>query len=473
MHYLAFAAFFMLLAGPLQADRITAGTAHNLVAKGNGSQFVWGANDNGQLGDGTTLDALNPIAVVDIRYNALDGAIAVVAHGDNSLVLLDNATLLGWGPNENGQLGSGVLYRGKYLNLPEEAESDGGDATDGEETEPAPADNTLLFPTVIVDPDGKPLSNITAIALGANFAAAVNQEGNVLVCGNLEAFKDREQDREPVNRYRDKFFDPTIEFIDSQYKDGDPVDEFELLYMTDQQGNRVPGIVAVAVGDDHLLALTNTGNVLAWGENDSGQLGDGSQRQSAYPVYVRNPQQAVIGGIVSIAAIDNRSWAITADGHLLGWGGGVAAVPLEEETDETEVTNADPRSAEYYAQPVTDDEGRPITGVRKLAPGSSHILALTFDSRVIGWGSNSNGQLGTGSNADVPGTAKVITRNGQRLADVSEIAVGSTHSLAVLHNGLVYAWGSGENGRLGDGTNIDSYFAVNVRSRSNAAFSLF
>ena len=228
MHYLAFAAFFMLLAGPLQADRITAGTAHNLVAKGNGSQFVWGANDNGQLGDGTTLDALNPIAVVDIRYNALDGAIAVVAHGDNSLVLLDDATLLGWGPNENGQLGSGVLYLGKYLNLPEETESDGGDATDGEDTEPAPADNALLFPTVIVDPYGKPLSNITAIALGANFAAAVNQQGNVLVWGNLEAFKDREQHREPVNRFRDKFFDPTIEFIDSQSNEGDPYDYIAL-----------------------------------------------------------------------------------------------------------------------------------------------------------------------------------------------------------------------------------------------------
>ena len=77
---LACGASLLLASNTLFADRIAAGDTHNLAADGNGNQYVWGGNANGQLGDGTTLDALNPIAVVDIRYQAQGGAIAVVSH---------------------------------------------------------------------------------------------------------------------------------------------------------------------------------------------------------------------------------------------------------------------------------------------------------------------------------------------------------------------------------------------------------
>ena len=207
-----FGTLIFLVSAPLLADRITAGDAHNLVARGGGAQFVWGSDENGQLGDGLTLDALNPIPVVDIRYEPLIGAIAVVAHGDNNLVLLDDATLLGWGPNEFGQLGSGLLYSGKYRGVVVEE----GEEGEGEEVV---VDSTLVFPTEVTDPEGKPISNITAIAMGGNFSVAINQEGNVLVWGNLQAFREKKVDREPVNRFRDKFFDPSADFIDSSYKD--------------------------------------------------------------------------------------------------------------------------------------------------------------------------------------------------------------------------------------------------------------
>jgi alpha-tubulin suppressor-like RCC1 family protein len=437
-----FAAFVLMVSVPLYADRIGAGDAHNLVARGDSGQFVWGANANGQLGDGTTLDALNPIPVVDIRYNSLNGAIAVVSHGDNNLVLLDDATLLGWGPNENGQLGSGLLYSGKYKGITEDDddETDPGDGTDPEPVEPV--STTLAFPTEVVDPDGKPIANIIAIALGANFAAAVNQEGSVLVWGNLEAFKDTEEDREPANRYRDKFFDPNMEFIDSQYKDGDPESDYDLQYMRDEQGNRYTDIIAIAVGDSHLLALTSIGQVLAWGDNSAGQLGDGTLTQRPYPVYVRSSQSAMISAIPSIAAHGNASLAVRADGRLLGWGSSALATPL--------VTESSDRLQQYYARPLVDGEGNAIAGIRRVTLGDSHALAMTLDNRLVSWGSNSNGQLGNGTNNAVSGTAKVVLSNGQ-----------------------VFAWGSGENGRLGDGTNIDSYYAVNVRDRNNGPFLLY
>lgn len=463
------AALLFLVSGILHADRIAGGDAHNLAAKGNGSQYVWGADNNGQLGDGTTLDALNPIPVVDIRYNALDGAIAVVSHGDNNLVLLDDATLLGWGPNENGQLGSGLLYSGKYLGVVPDDGEDATDPEDGTEPEPEVPTPALTFPTEVVDPDGNPISNITAIALGENFAAGVDQAGSVLVWGNLAAFEPREESREPVNTYRDKFFDPTIEFIDSKYIDGDPVKEYELQYMRDAEGNRYTGIIEVAVGDSHLLALTNTGLVLAWGENSAGQLADGTLTQRAYPVYVRSSSQTMIGNITSIAARGTASIAVRSDGRVLGWGSTLIATPLD--TDDT--TTTIDRSEASYAKLLVDGEGHAITNIRRIALGYSHMLGLTLDGRVNGWGSNSNGQLGDGTNFTVTGTSTVKLSNGQALRNVSEIAVGSIHSIALLHDGQVLTWGSGENGRLGDGTNIDSYYAVNARDINNNPFLLY
>ena len=134
-----------LLSGGVHADLITAGDAHNLAARADGSQYVWGADDNGQLGDGITLDALNPIPVRDIRYNVLDGATAVVSHGDNNLVLLDDATLIGWGPNENGQLGSGVLYSGKYRGTVPDDGEDNEDNTDPVEE----VSSVLVYPAEV------------------------------------------------------------------------------------------------------------------------------------------------------------------------------------------------------------------------------------------------------------------------------------------------------------------------------------
>jgi len=122
---------------------------------------------------------------------------------------------------------------------------------------------------------------------------------------------------------------------------------------------------------------------------------------------------------------------------------------------------------------LTDGEGKAITGMLRIALGDSHMLGLTLDRKVKGWGSNSNGQLGDGTNFTVTGTATVILGNGQPIGNISEIAVGSSHSMALRHDGQVFTWGSGENGRLGDGTNIDSYYAVNARDTNNNPFLLY
>lgn len=456
----------LLLSGTTSADRITAGSAHNVVIRGDSYVYAWGANESGQLGDGSTLDALNPLNVVDSRYQAINGGVAVTSYGNNNIVLMDDGTLLGWGDNTSGQLGSGVLYSSLYKPFGDknggedpETDLDAGDDEDIDE----PTNAAIEFPAEVVDPAGVPIANVVTIATGSSFSAAIRQDTTVIVWGDLSAFEDVEEERYGSEPYRDKYFDPDAEIIDSPYLYDDPAEKAELLVMRDAAGNPVTGIMDIAVGDDYLLALTDQGFVLAWGDNSTGQLADGTYASRSYPVFVQNTVRQPISRITSVVANGNVSMAVRADGFVLGWGGAAIAVPLDE-TDQQALPLAD------Y---VRDGLGIKVSGVRRLALGVSHTLAIKFNNTVFGWGSNSNGQLGDGTNATVEGITTVVTSEGKALSNVYEIAVGDSHSLAVRADGQVFAWGLGDNGRLGDGTNIDSYYAVKVRDRNNLPFSLY
>jgi alpha-tubulin suppressor-like RCC1 family protein len=83
---------------------ISAGDDHNLALLSNGTVVAWGANNDGQLGDGSTTDSSVPVPV-----GALSGVTAVSAGGFHSLALLGNGTVMAWGDNGNGQLGDGTL----------------------------------------------------------------------------------------------------------------------------------------------------------------------------------------------------------------------------------------------------------------------------------------------------------------------------------------------------------------------------
>ena len=457
----------MLLPVSLYADRITAGGSHNLVARSNGYIYSWGANQDGQLGDGTTLDSLNPLSVVDRSYHAVSGVIAVHANGANNIVLLDDHTMLGWGTNENWQLGSGLASSGRYLGDP--GAGAGATETDGTDSGQDTGSTALDFPVPVVDPEGKPISNIIKLVTGPVFSAAIRQDGTVVVWGRLDVFADRESSRKPVNSFSDKFFDPEAEWIEGRYLNGDPVTDYDMLEMRDAAGNLIAGIVDVAIGEAHLLALTEAGTVLAWGENDAGQLGDATLHQRAYPVPVLNDRHQVLGGITGVGANGDTSIAVRADGRVMGWGALGFLQPEAFVSDGNELQRPD----DPVARLLADNSGEQISRVKQIALGSSHALAITFDDTIVGWGDNSSGQLGNGTNAAVSGTSRVVNGYGNLLADITEIAVGDRHSLALRSDGQLFTWGSAENGRLGDGTNIDSYYAIKVRGQDNAPFSVY
>jgi len=92
-----------------------------------------------------------------------------------------------------------------------------------------------------------------------------------------------------------------------------------------------------------------------------------------------------------------------------------------------------------------------------VTAGGSHSLAIVSDGAVWAWGDNRNGQLGDGSNVDSHVPVRV-----RDLTDVTAVAGGAYHSLALRGDGTVWAWGLNQWGELGDGTNDDSSVPVRV-----------
>lgn len=105
-----------------------------------------------------------------------------------------------------------------------------------------------------------------------------------------------------------------------------------------------------------------------------------------------------------------------------------------------------------------------LSGVAAFAAGiASHELVLKIDGSVWAWGINESGQLGTGDTSLNFFPVQVVGPGGiGLLGDVSAVARGGNHSLAVKSDGTVWAWGGNANGELGNNSLIDSSVPVQV-----------
>ena len=184
-------------------------------------------------------------------------------------------------------------------------------------------------------------------------------------------------------------------------------------------------MVAVASGANHSLGLSSDGTVFSWGQNSLGQLGSGSTGPP------RTTPAAVAGltgvVVVAIAAGENHSLALTADGSVVAWG----------RNNEGQLGDGtfDPR---YSPTPVLH-----VKGAVAISAGGNHSLALGTEggagTEVWSWGYNGYGQLGddTGQNRSVP--AKV-------LSDVLAVHAEAQQSLYLrphlVNQGI---WGTGHH----------------------------
>ncbi len=218
-------------------------------------------------------------------------------------------------------------------------------------------------------------------------------------------------------------------------------------------------IKAIRAGCDHSLALTTKGHVLAWGYNHLGELGDGSKRRHTRPARVKIPRGI---RIQAISAGCDHNLALTTKGRVLAWGYG-------------KYGQLGDGSSKLSSRPV---RVRLPAGARfrLIAAGCEHSLAVSTRGQLYAWGLGSEGQLGDGSttSSDVPvkvslpGPAKGGPAKGGPPARASatprvvSLFGGLHHSLALLSDGVLLAWGGNLLGELGDGTGEDSDVPVQV-----------
>jgi alpha-tubulin suppressor-like RCC1 family protein len=203
------------------------------------------------------------------------------------------------------------------------------------------------------------------------------------------------------------------------------------LFATPQTVNGLANVTAIAAGDDHSLALRSDGSVWAWGQNDVCQLGqnDTNSRNAA-------TQVPGLANVTAIAAGGAHSFALRSDGAVFAWGWN-ANGQLGLGSVSTSVC---------LPARVTALDGR---GVVELAGGGFHSLARTSLGAVLGWGSNSGGQAGSGT----PGSGNVLVPTVvSGLLGVTALAAGGTHSVALRNDGTIRTWGNASSGRLGNGT---------------------
>lgn len=198
-------------------------------------------------------------------------------------------------------------------------------------------------------------------------------------------------------------------------------------------------IIAIAAGTAHTLALDEFYEVWAWGNNGVGQLGTNDTRNRSAPVLIG------LDHVMAIAAGKNHSLAIRSDGTVWVWG-----------------SNADGQLGDSsLASPVSSPsllENLPPTAVA-IAAGGAHSLAVLSDGSAWAWGNNTDGQLGLGT-AGAPEKEPVEIPS---FREVVAISAGGSHSLARTGDGKSWAWGSNRNGRLGNGTTVSTPSPTQVK----------
>jgi alpha-tubulin suppressor-like RCC1 family protein len=201
------------------------------------------------------------------------------------------------------------------------------------------------------------------------------------------------------------------------------------------------GVVAISAGPRAACALTAAGAAKCWGDNGFGQLGDGTTTDRSTPVDV----SGLSGGVVAIDAESyGHTCALSSGGAVKCWGwnryGQLGNGTTTDSSTAVDVTGLS-------------------SGVVAISVGGVHTCALTRAGAVKCWGNNSwAGQLGDGTTIDRL-TPVAVVGLGSR---VSAISAGGYYTCAVTSAGAARCWGSNTDGQLGDGTDIDRMTPVDV-----------
>jgi alpha-tubulin suppressor-like RCC1 family protein len=385
---------------------ISLGYNHGCALMTTGGVKCWGFNSLGQLGDGSTKEeSATPVDVVD-----LDSKITAISLGTNhACALTVSGGVKCWGDNNWGQLGNGTR---QPSNIP-------------------------LYVTGLE-------SGVTAISAGSAQSCALMVSGGVKCWGSNQS--GTLGDGTTENRYI-------------------PVNVTGL-------GSEV---VAISAGSAHTCVLEASGGVKCWGDNKFGQLGDGLPPLRVTPGEVMGLSSDVsmlsvgIGDACALTLMgDLKCWGIgfvstsktserSVPGKLTNLAGEVRALSVGSSHSVCILTNSGAVKCSYGDETFVDVAGLE-SGMRAVSVGIFHSCALTETGGVMCWGDPEFGGLGDGT-ANPSETPVDVVGLG---SSVTALALGFSHTCALMASGGVKCWGWNGFGQLGDGTETDRLTPVEV-----------
>jgi len=306
----------------------------------------------------------------------LTGVTAIAAGAAHTCALLSGGTVQCWGYNQEGELGNGTSI------------------------------SPFVTPAAVSN-----LTGVTAIAAGAQHTCALLSIGTVDCWGVA--------------------YDGRLGTLDDRRP--------PLLYglsWTPVSVSNLTGVTALSAGYSHTCALLMDRTVQCWGNNDYGQLGNGTTNHSTTPVSVSN-----LSGVTAIASGRYHACAVVSGGAVECWGA----------NDYGQLGNG---TMTATTSPVAASK---LSGAAGIAAGRGDSCAVLLDGTVECWGYNQDGELGNGTLWE-----PVLDTRRVDCWQNSSITAGNHHFCALLSGGAVQCWGLNDSGQLGNATATNSSTPAHV-----------
>ena len=369
-----------------------------------GKVYKWGYNKYGELGDGTTNYGNEPICISDIENSPLKGKNIVDVY-DGSIAKDSDGKLYSWGYNSDGQLGNGTTVNSS-------------------------------MPICISDIENSPLSGKDIVDVYEISEVVIAKDSS----GKLYSWGENYSGQLGNGRTENSSMPVCISDIESSPLKG-------------------KNIVNIYVDFSTMIAKDSDGKLYSWGYNGSGQLGDGTTTNSSMPICISDIESNPLKGkkIVDVHNYDSTIIAKDSNGKLYSWG----------ENEYGELGNGT-GTTENSSMPIciSDIENSPLRekNIVKIYTGADTIMAKDSSGKLYSWGSNNFGQLGNGTteNSSMPICISDMENsplNGKDIVDIVDVYADYT-MIAKDSNGKLYTWGWNKEGQLGNGTTDDSSMPI-------------
>lgn len=404
--------------------KLVLGDSHTALIKRDGTLWMWGDNQMGELGDGTTTERQVPQKV-----DGLKGVVDVSLGAQDTGAITEDGSLYMWGRNDYGQVGMGIT----------------GDSK-----------TPIKNPVKIMD-------HVEKIALGNYHCAAITKDKELYVwgsnhygeLGNGKSGYDQKETK-PI-----KIMDHVVDVDLGDYHTAAVKEDGSLYVWGDnyygQIGDGTVGSTAVTepkkvmedvktvrLGGYTCGAIKKNGSLYMWGNNDYGQTGIGSEEYYVTPAKIAENVAMLALGASNTALLKENG-----DMWIWGW-------------------NAYGQVGNGMENQYTADMTKIFDSVETMGLGNGYCGAITKEGKLYLWGDNTRGQIGNGTNTPQLTPLCILEHLFEKETEQEKVttwvnkgerqgilALGYDHSGVVKEDGTLWMWGANTYGQLGDGTYVD------------------